>query len=434
MPAHLTSHDRGRVTRYRTLLTRPGATALVAAGIPARLPIATYGIGLLALGRAQYGGYGPAGAVVSAYVVAAVVASLLLGRLAQRRWYPRLLVVAAVVDAAALVALVAAAHAGVGPAPLGALAVLVGLALPPAGVIVRARWAGLVPAGQLDAALFLESAFDEAMFIVGPLLVTALGAALGPGTALLLAAAVTTAGLLGLAATSPHTDVPPHEGGAPSPLPRRTLALLYVGFLALGTGFATIQVGVLAGSPDAPARAGELLTWFSVLSLVAGLIAGRLGLAAPLRTGLAVLGAALLIPPLAGPSPTLMLALLLVPAALAASPSVALGYGQAAALTPADRRGPVFAWCGAALSGGLALGSGLGGLAADLAGPSAPFVAGAVAVLIGAAVAPRAIAARDCSSDLGTAAAGAGVGDPHPPADARPGDRDRVRTGRPGRG
>ena len=106
---------------------------------------------------------------------------------------------------------------------------------------------------ELDAALFLESAFDEAMFVVGPLLVTALGAALGPGTALLLAAAVTTAGLLGLAATSPHADVPPHEGGAPSPLPRRTLALLYAGFLALGTGFAAIQVGVLAGSPDAPA-------------------------------------------------------------------------------------------------------------------------------------------------------------------------------------
>jgi len=146
-----------------------------------------------------------------------------------------------------------------------------------------------------------------------------------------------------------------------------------------------------------------------VLSLVAGLAAGRLGLRAPLRGGLAVLGAALLVPPLAGPSSTAVLALLLVPAALAASPSIALGYGQAAALTPAERRGPVFAWCGAALSGGLALGSGLGGLAADLAGPSAPFLAGAVAVLIGAAVAPRAVAVPDCSRDLGVAAVGAGV-------------------------
>jgi predicted MFS family arabinose efflux permease len=435
MPAHATRNDRGRVTRYRTLLSRPGATALVAAGIPARLPIATYGIGLLALGRAQYGGFGPAGAVVAAYVVAAVVASLLLGRPAQRPWYPRLLVTAAVVDFAALVALVAASHAGAGPVPLSALAVLVGLALPPAGVVVRGRWAGLVPAGELDAALFLESALDEAMFVIGPLLVTALGAALGPGTALLLAAAATTAGLLGLAATSRQLGAPLHEEGTPSsPLPRRTLALLYAGFLALGTGFATIQVGVLAGYPDAPAKGGEVLTWFSVVSLVAGLTAGRLGVTAPLRPGLAVLGAALLVPPLAGPSSTLVLALLLVPAAVCASPSVALGYGQAAALTRADRRGPVFAWCGAALSGGLALGSGVGGLAADLAGPSAPFLAGAVAVLLGAAVAPRAVAARDCSRDLGVAAAGAGVGDPQPPAGDRPGDRVRVRTGRPGRG
>ena len=434
MPAQLSTNDRGRVTRYRTLLTRPGATALVATGIPARLPIATYGIGLLALGRAQYGGFGPAGAIVAAYVVAAVVASLLLGRPAQQPWYPRLLAVAAVVDAAALVALVAASHAGAGPVPVGGLAVLVGLALPPAGVIIRGRWSGLVPAGELDAALFLESALDEAMFIIGPLLVTALGAALGPGTALLLAGAVTTAGLLGLAATSGQVDASQHVERVPSPLPRRTLAVLYAGFLALGTGFAAIQVGVLAGYADAPATGGEILTWFSVLSLVAGLTAGRLGLVAPLRTGLAVLGAALLIPPLAGPSSTPMLALLLVPAAVAASPSVALGYGQAAALTPAARRGPVFAWCGAALSGGLALGSGLGGLTADLAGPSAPFLAGAVAVLIGAAVAPRAVAVPDCSRDLGVAAAGAGVGDSHPPAGARPGDRDRVGAGRPGRG
>jgi predicted MFS family arabinose efflux permease len=434
MPAHTTANDRGRVTRYRTLLTRPGATALVAAGIPARLPIATYGIGLLALGRAQYGGFGPAGAVVAAYVVAAVVASLLLGRPAQRPWYPRLLVAAAVVDAATMVALVAAAHAGAGPIPVGALAVLVGLALPPAGVLVRGRWAGLVPVGELDAALFLESAFDEAMFVAGPLVVTALGAALGPGTALLLAAAATTAGLLGLAATSRQCRTPSYEEATPSPLPQRTLALLCAGFMALGTGFAAIQVGVLAGFPEVPATGGGILTWFSVVSLVAGLAAGRLGVAAPLRTGLAVLGAALLLPPMAGPSPALVLALLLVPAAVAASPSVALGYAQAAALTPSDHRGPVFAWCGAALSGGLAFGSGVSGLAADLAGPSAPFLAGAVAVLIGAAVAPRAVAARDCSRDLGVAVAGAGVGDSHPPAGDRPGDRVRVRTGRPGRG
>jgi hypothetical protein len=209
--------------------------------------------------------------------------------------------------------------------------------------------------------------------------------------------------------------------------------------VALGTGFTAIQVGVLSGHPDSPTTGGEVLAWFSVVSLGAGLAAGRLGLSAPLRSGLALLGSALLLPPLAGPPSTVTLAVLLVPAAVAASASVALGYGQAAALTPADQRGHVFAWCGAALGGGLALGSGAGGLVADLAGPSAPFLAGAVAVLVGAATAPAMFvvapsAPRDCSRDLGLATAGAGVGDPRPAAGDGRVDRDRIRPGGAARG
>jgi hypothetical protein len=416
------------VTRYATLLARPGAAALVAAGVPARLPIATYGIGLLALGRAEFGSFGPAGAVVATYVVAAVAASVLLGRPVQRPWFPRLLVAAAALDALALVALVAAARAGAGPVPVAGIAAALGLALPPAGVLVRARWADLVPAAELDAALFLESALDEAMFVVGPLLVTTLGSLVGPGPALLAAGAATTAGLLGLAGTGWQSPGPVgHATGSRTSLPR--LPGLCAGFLALGTGFAAIQVGVLAGVPDAPSTAGLVLTWFSVVSLVAGLVAGRLGVAAPLRSGLAVLGTALLLPPLAGPTSSATLALLLVPAAVAASPSVALGYGQAARLAAPDDRARVFAWCGAALGGGLALGSAAGGVVADVAGPSAPFLAGAVVALLGALVAPGAVAARDCSRDLGVAAAGARGRDQRPAGGDAPRHGLPVRTG-----
>jgi hypothetical protein len=64
--------------------------------------------------------------------------------------------------------LVAAAAAG---APRGlavGLAVLVGLLLPPAGVIARARWSRLTgPGEQLAPALYLESA-PRATALTGP--------------------------------------------------------------------------------------------------------------------------------------------------------------------------------------------------------------------------------------------------------------------------
>ena len=53
--------------RYRSLFDHPGVLRLVLTGLPARLPIAAYGIGLLVLLRERYDSYVVAGAAAAAY-------------------------------------------------------------------------------------------------------------------------------------------------------------------------------------------------------------------------------------------------------------------------------------------------------------------------------------------------------------------------------
>ena len=79
-----------------------------------------------------------------------------------------------------------------------------GLTVAPAGVITRAQWPSLVPVDAVGRAMLLESAADEAVFLVGPVLVTSLGQALGAEAALVAVGC------------SPHWAVPAWPGGWPA--------------------------------------------------------------------------------------------------------------------------------------------------------------------------------------------------------------------------
>src|SRR4051794_38698390 len=98
------------VSAYRRLITRPGAPALLVAGLLARVSTATYGIGLLLLVAPGYGSYAAAGAVAGGYGLAAVVAGRVAGRRYDRYGQARVLPVATTAQAVALVAVVAAVH------------------------------------------------------------------------------------------------------------------------------------------------------------------------------------------------------------------------------------------------------------------------------------------------------------------------------------
>jgi hypothetical protein len=357
----------------------------VATGIPARLPIATYGVGLLALLRQSYGSFAVAGLAVAAYTGAAVGSSFFLGRRADRAGYTRLLVGLALADGFLMVTLLVAVRAHLGLAGVTGLALALGAALPPAGVVVRSRWAVLVEdPDALAGAMFLESALDEGVFVLGPVLMSVVGATAGPAAALVTAAVCTTAGILCLATVPYRVRI----GATPNAGHRRPYRL-YAGFLGTGVAFAAVQVGTFACTRQigTPAASGVVLGWFSIVSLVAGLVLGRRTSRPPFHAGLAALGVALLLPAWA-PTSVSGLAGFVVPAALAASATVALGYGQVSQMVPAEGRASAYAWAGAALGAGLALGSAVAGLAVEITDTAASaFLTGAVTALAAAAVA-----------------------------------------------
>lgn len=408
----------GMDVRYRDVLRPRWARRLVLTGIPARLPIASYGIGLLALARERYGSFEVAGTVVAAYTAAVVVSGVVVGRRASRSGFPRLLAGLTLLQAALLAGVVALAAQQAPTTLVVASAALLGLAVPPAGVVVRSRWAGrLADRESLNLALFLESALDEAVFVLGPLLVGLLGAVAGPETALLTAGALTTLGCLGLAAQ--------RVGALPSddePVARHTpsfdIARLCAGVVTLGVAFAAIQVAAFAFTREigVPAAAGPVLTAFSAASLVAGVLAGRRSAAAPVRAGLAVLAVSL-VPAAVAASTPIGLALLLLPAACAASPSVALAFAQAVGLSTEAHRAAAFAWVSASLGVGLAAGHASLGSVAEHGGATAVLLTGAAAAGLGVLLAPgRALAAASpipahSSRGLGVAPAGAGARD-----------------------
>jgi hypothetical protein len=237
------------------------------------------------------------------------------------------------------------------------------------------------------------------VFIIGPTLVAGLGTVAGPRLALLAAAAVTTAGLIGLAASGPARPV---SGAAPvGGRPAAGGWLNWGGligqcavFLTIGWVFAAVQVTAFSftAAHGAAWQAGPLLVFFSVISLAAGVAAGlRPAAGSALRRHRAVLlllAVGLLPAVFAGTA--LTLAGLLIPAAIAASPAVATGFARAAELASPDRTGEALAWSAAALGAGLALGNLGNGALADGAGSRGVLIVAAAVAALGAVTAGRA--------------------------------------------
>jgi predicted MFS family arabinose efflux permease len=419
------------VRAYRALVAHPGVPALLGAGFLARLPIATYGIGLLVLVRHGYGSYTPAGAVVGVFGAAAVVGGPVAGRWYDRYGQARVLPVATALHAVALLAVVGLARSGAAVPVLVSAAAALGLVVPQIGVLVRARWTAVLGGSdRLRTALFLEGAIDELTFVVGPLLVAGLGQVLGPAWALVAGAAIASAGALALASQRATQPAPVAAGpGRRRTVPAwrgRRFHALCGAFVALGGVFACVQVGVLAATRESGAgwAAGPVLAVFAGISLLAGLAGGAVaGPAAPVRRYrgmLAVLSAGMLLPALAAPRPV-GLALLLGLAACAASPAVATGYAVAGRAVPAAHLTEGLGYVTAGLNLGLAAGTVLAGAVADLAGGRAVFATGAA---LGAAGVLAALAVTGQRHDPDTTARvvdRAAVGSPDAAA-ARPPD------------
>src|SRR5680860_308696 len=252
-------------TPYRRVLALPGAWAFSMSGLVGRLPISMVSLGIVLLVSTRTGSYGLAGAVSAAYLISNAVFAVFQGRLADRLGQSRVLPWTALVFTVGLAMMMWAVEEG-WPTPVPhVFAAISGAALPQIGSFVRTRWSYLVDDNRaLQTALAFEAMVDEAVFILGPTLVTLLATGLHPLAGLVTAILAGLTGTLALAAqrrTEPPVDRADHRGVPRPAIGWRVLGPLVLSAGAIGALFGGSEVATIAFSEElgAKAMAGPLL-------------------------------------------------------------------------------------------------------------------------------------------------------------------------------
>ncbi|MEC3978103.1 MFS transporter [Amycolatopsis sp. H20-H5] len=236
---------------------------------------------------------------------------------------------------------------------------------------------------------------NEATFISGPLVVTAVLSVTAPIVLIAAGALATVAGVLGLA-TAPvlREAVQAHPCPAEKPTwlgplkRRRVLTLLLIA--AAGTfGVAAMQVGAasMATSWNNTPAAGLVVSALSVGAVVSGLVYGARTWRGDRRCHLTVLYAlsgVLLLATMAAPT-MLTLGVAFAAVGLVAGARDAIEQLVLGAASPDHQRTETFAWLTTFMWGGFAVGSATAGRLATSWGTASPFLAAAVLWLIAAA-------------------------------------------------
>ncbi len=384
------------VERYRSVLAAPGCARVFGTALLGRLPQGMASLAILLLVRSRTGSYAAAGMAVGAFALATAAFAPVQGRLVDRFGRRRVLVPSALFQAVALTALVVAADGRAGVVVLVALAAVAGALLPPIAPVVRALLRDILPDPELrETAYSLESVIQELIWIAGPLVVAVVIAVTSPAAAVLLNGAVCIVGTI-LFVSSPSAR---GSGSRRSPDERSAVLAIpelrsLLGPIALtGLGLGAIEVGLPSLALHAGSRpsAGLLLALWSVGSMAGGLWYGSRTWRAPvgIRYRTLLLAGVLCTAPLiaARTIPEGMVCSVL--AGLTTAPVFACQYALIGrAVTPGVET-EAFTWVAAALIGGLAAGSALGGAAIASAGVSAPFVLACAATGLAALAAVR---------------------------------------------
>lgn len=388
------------LTTYRRVLGLPGALAFSLSGLVARLPISMVGLGIVLLVSTRTGSYSLAGSISAAFVLANALFAVVQGRLADRVGQGRLLAVGVTAFAVALVLMMAAVELSWGGLAAGTFAALAGAAQPQVGSMVRARWSHVVPdRSMLQTAFAFEAVVDEAVFILGPTLVTVLATAVHPLAGLVAAVGAAVAGATALVVQR-RTEPPAHprhpERASRPRMPWGTLAPLAVAAAALGALFGASEVATVAFAEelDAKALAGPLLGIWALGSLLSGLVTGavtfRAAHATRFRWG--ILGLALSTVPLPFVGSFVVMGAVLFVAGFAISPTLIALTAWVEEVVPTARLTEGMAIVHTGIAGGVAPGAVVAGTVIDRAGAGPAYL---VPVAAGALGVVAALVARD---------------------------------------
>jgi MFS family permease len=392
-------------------------------------------VGALTLVTAVTGSYAVGGAAAGAVGIGSALGAPVLGAWADRLGQRPVLLLAALFNTAAVVALILTAYlvpSGQDLAeavPVLAAAFVAGASCPQVGPLARVRWMALTARGSkagnpqdLDAALSYESTADELTFVLGPALVGILASLIAPWLPLALAAALTITLVPAFAVHRTHRavplsvrrrrDAPTAAGstaagsgavgttaGSPAAGLRGTgmaaVALPVLAMVCMGTFFGSTQTGLSSFSASfATAEiAGLLYAVMGLSSAAAALsvaywpqrftLSARWMVSAVLMAGLAVL--------LLLPASALPMVLVLLVLGLPVGPLMVTVFAIGGVMAPAGRLGTVMTALASGIVAGTALGSSIAGQLAQHQGYSAAFLvpvcAAAALFLLGAVAA-----------------------------------------------
>jgi predicted MFS family arabinose efflux permease len=362
----------------------------------ARLPIGISGLAILLYVQDVTGSFAAAGICAGALALGSAAGAPFQGRVVDWRGEQALLPLA-FAHAAGLVLGWISGAAGGGTALLASAAFLTGVAFPPVGSVLRARWPLLVadePA-LIPAAYALDSVLLELVFIAGPLLTSVLVATLGPEYALTVSAAsvlVGTSWFLAGLRDGERPDVP--DAGSRrfglGPLAAPGIRTIVFASLPVGFAFGTIEVVLPAFSADHHARelAGLLLAVWSCASGVSGLLYGARPTARQLTDVHLMLAFSLpiaLAGMLAAVSPFTM-ALLVAVAGLPIAPLIASRNQLVERVAPRGTATEAFTWPLTALVAGVSVGAAVSGALVEEYSWATAVVAAVAAATAGAAL------------------------------------------------
>ncbi|MFI1256101.1 MFS transporter [Streptomyces netropsis] len=387
----------GLPRRFLDLLTRRHVAGPAWWSVVSRLPVYLMSLAMVLVVREQGGSYARAGLVAALYTVGMALGSPLVARYVDRRGSRPVLLATALVYPSALATLVWATGPGSWAQPV--VAVVAGVALPPANACMRSLWARLpLKDDEREIAYLWEALLTEVLVIGAPLMLAALMLTGSAGLALTTVATVGGVGALGLALTPSPVETEgrssPPDGRTHSVLgPLREPAMLaltgVMAVCAVPIGLMTLAIPAFVDEHGAPGSTGVVYACWGVGSAVGALWLGRSQseIAVHRRFPRLVLAyaAGTALPLLATSEVTLGVAL-----AVGSAPIALVSAGEMTLVSQvADGRllTEAFTWASLATVVGDAVGQQAGGLLMDRAGPHGVFAVASGVALAGAALA-----------------------------------------------
>ena len=344
--------------------------------------MALEGLSMILMVRAIYGSYSLAGLISAANVIAYALCVPVLSRLVDRYGQAKIMIPSITISSLSIVAIIVGALNHLDPIVITILAIIMGATSGSMGAMVRARWAHVVKSGdQLQAAYALEAAFDELVFVLGPVVATLVTTAIHPTAGLWVSLFFLFFGTLGFLVQK-KTEPPktPHVRGEklPSVMANPAMIVLAVTYVGTGALFGALDLTVVANAEafNMSFAAGMILATMSLGSLLSALAYGARMWRKPLWQ-LFSIGVVLLA---VGVStfvfaPNLIwLSGLMFIAGITIAPTMTNVNTIVQRIVPSSRLTEGLSWMSTAMTLGVSLGSALGGPVIDSHGYPAGFV------------------------------------------------------------